>query len=215
MVFCVYLYYNYLKFMDTKFQTSFIPKKPIIDTPGSSYQRAASVNVISVVANIIFAITLVVTGGAFLYKNFLINQVKEAGVELEAARSAFETEKIQDLLDVSKRFSATKNILENHIVVSELLILLQTSTVKTMSFNNFSYQNKNKEITLTMIAEAQSFNAIAQQADIFSKTNFIKDINFSNFVLSDNGMIKMSFSAMVSPELISYKKVIESLSLNQ
>ncbi len=200
--------------MDTKFQTSFIPKKPILDSSGSS-SKNVSVNMFSLAANLIFAITLIATGGAFFYKNILINQVKSAGVELEAARAAFETEKIKELIDASNRFKSIKEILDNHVVVSELLLLLQDTTVKSIRFTDFSYQNKGSEISLVMNGEAQSFNSLATQSEIFAKTGFILNQSFSDFLLSDNGTIKMKFTSSISKDLISYKKSLESLSLNQ
>lgn len=200
--------------MDTKFQTSFIPKKPILDSSGSS-SKNVSVNMFSLAANLIFAITMIATGGAFFYKNILINQVKSAGVELEAARAAFETEKIKELIDASNRFKSIKEILDNHVVVSELLLLLQDTTVKSIRFTDFSYQNKGSEISLVMNGEAQSFNSLATQSEIFAKTGFILNQSFSDFLLSDNGTIKMKFTSSISKDLISYKKSLESLSLNQ
>ncbi|MEQ1500363.1 MAG: hypothetical protein ABL917_03280 [Parcubacteria group bacterium] len=201
--------------MDTKFQTSFIPKKTTIETPGVYGSKQVSINIFSVIANIVFVLALIGLGGGYFYKNILINQVKEKGKELESARASFEVEKVQDLVDVSNRFTATKKLLENHVAVSEFLVLLQNSTLKSVRFTDLSYQNLNNAISIKMDSEAQSFNAIAQQTEIFSKIESIKEPLFTDFLLSENGNIKLKFTASITPGLVSYKKFIESVRSNQ
>ena len=66
-----------------------------------------------------------------------------------------------------------------------------------------------------MVSEAQTYNALAQQSDIFSKNDFIKDQIFSDFSLTDNGNITSKFFANLNPQLTSYKKALENISSSQ
>lgn len=202
--------------MEPKFNTSFIPKKPIVDTPApAEFHKKGTKNIFDILATVAFMITLLASGGLFVYKNVLISQIAQADKDVNAARSAFDTTKIQDLLDANSRIMATKNLLEKHIAVSELLLLLQSLTVKKMRFSKFIYDNKNGSPTLSLDSEVQSYNALAQQSDIFSKSEFIKNQQFSNFNLSDNGFIKVKFFAGLDSTLTSYKKAVEAVSLGQ
>lgn len=201
--------------MEPKFNTSFIPKKPIVADSGLVSRAPEANNIFNTIATAIFILTLFATGAVFLYKNILIRQVSEADTALNEARSAFETEKIQSLLDLNARISSAKNLLEKHVVVSEVLGLLQSLTVKRMRFASFKYSNSDGLPTLSLKGEVQTYNALAEQSRIFSGSEFIKNQKFSDFSLGENGNIGVTFFGTLDPQLTSYKEVIESLSLNQ
>ena len=201
--------------MEPKFQTSFIPKKPILDAPGTLTSKRESSNIFSTISTALFVITLLVYGGMFGYKIILQNQINEADKALNDARAALETSKIQELLEANSRISAIKSLLEKHVVVSELLLLLQKMTVKNMRFTDLIYTNKDGIPSISASVESGSYNAIVQQSKIFDGTSFIQGYLFSDFSLSDNGVVKMKFIASLSPDLLSYKKVVESDSGSQ
>ena len=196
--------------MEPKFQTSFIPKKSIIEAAKLRSSPAPGRNIYSIVATAIFSLTLIASLGLFFYKNILTNQIAQADKEINDARAAFQVETIQDLLDANARITAIKRLLNQHVVVSKFLTLLQTLTVKNVRFYDLDYGNTNGEITLSMDGEGRTYNAIAKQSDIFSKNEFIKEQNFSDFTLDLNGNIKMKFFAKLEPGLVSYKKAVES-----
>src|SRR5437870_2852513 len=113
--------------MEPKFNTSFIPKKPVADVPVYVDRRPkGTLNIFSLAATLIFAMTLLGAGGVYLYKNLLTSQIVQADKDVNAARAAFETDKIQDLIQANTRIIATKNLLEKHLAVSQILLLLQS-----------------------------------------------------------------------------------------
>ena len=84
-----------------------------------------------------------------------------------------------------------------------------------MRFTELNYTNKDSNPTITVMGEIQTYNALAEQQNIFLKNDFIKEPAFSDFNLGDNGYILVNFSAKIDSNLISYKRAIESLPLNQ
>ena len=201
--------------MEPKFQTSFIPKRPVMDNPKSALPVVKTTNIFSVAANLIFVLTLLASAGLFGYKYLLIKQITDADRQLNAAREAFEADKVEDLLDASTRITTTKNLLEKHFVVSEILVLMQQLTVKNMRFDEFNFKNKNGSPTLEMIGEGSTYNAIAEQSDTFNQNGFFKNQTFNDFSLTDTGTVRAKYLTNLSPELISYKKLIEDNSLDQ
>jgi hypothetical protein len=107
--------------------------------------------------------------------------------------------------------SATEGLLNSHVAVSKLLLFLQKVTLKKVGFNEFIYKNNESGPTISMKSEAGSYNALASQGDVFSKSEFIKTPYFSDFAPLENGHIRASFYSQVDPNLVSYKKAIESL----
>ncbi len=198
--------------MEPKFQTSFIPKSPVISAAGPKVSAMrGGTNIFSVIATIFFIVTLVVSGGLFIYKRMLQSQIAAADTSLTAAREAFQPEKIQELIDANSRITAARGLLNKHIAVSGLLTLLQSLTVKNLRFDNLVYMNAaGKGPTLSMDAEAQNYNALAEQENIFAGNEFLRNEAFSNFTLSDNGTVKAQFFANLDPGLVSYKKLFDT-----
>ena len=105
--------------MEPKFQSSFIPKKPIGSSGGtSSASIIRSTNIFSVMATVIFLATVGASVGLFVYKNILTDQITQADKDITANRAAFQPEKIQQLVDANARITASGSLLEKHVVVS-------------------------------------------------------------------------------------------------
>jgi hypothetical protein len=200
--------------MEPKFQTSFIPKAPVTTGAGTTIAPLHRTNIFSAISTGVFILTLLASGGAFAYKKYLAAQVSQASTDLAAAHDAFQPEKIQEFVDISSRLSAAKTLLEKHVVVSQMFKLLQSLTLSKVRIRNFSYQVDQGVIGVTMDGEAQSYDALAQQASVFSQNAFIKNPDFSNFSLADNGTITFKATATVDPTLVSYKKAIEAMAAN-
>ena len=199
--------------MEPKFQTSFIPKKPIISSPART--SPAISNLFSVLAGIIFVITLITFGFLLVYKNVLKNQIAKADQDINSARAAFQLEKIQELIDANARIIAVKGLLEKHVVVSPFLLLLQTLTIQTVRLNDLTYSNKNNSPSVFINLQSKTYNSLANQSDAFSKNQYFKTNNFSDFNLGPNGSIQVKFFANLDSKLTSYKNAIGSLSLSR
>lgn len=201
--------------MEPKFQTSFIPKKPIVSNEGSGMGVVRPTNIFSLIATIFFLVTVIISGGFFVYKRVLKGQIAQANLEIQKANDAIELEKIKELIDSNSRIVSSQKLLEKHITASNILLLMQELTVKRMRFTNMSYKNTESQIDLIIRGEVQSYNALAQQEKIFSESEFLRDQSFSTISLIENGQVSLEFSAKIDSSLISYKKAIESLPLDQ
>ncbi|MBA3733411.1 PilN domain-containing protein [Patescibacteria group bacterium] len=200
--------------MEPKFQTSFIPKKPIGTAPGNAFNAIHTTNIFSLIATVAFLVAFIFSAALFAYKSLLTSQIKVAEQNVNTARASFQPEKIKDLVDANSRIMSSKQLLEKHVIVSEVLHLLQDLTVKKMKFSELTYVNKNDTPIITLKGEAQSFNALAAQQDIFNNSAFMRNPEFSGFVLVDNGNISVDFTSTLDPNLISYKKAVDEGTFN-
>ena len=196
--------------MEPRFQTSFIPKKPIGSPDGSGVKIVHSTNLFSVIATVIFIITVLMAGGLFFYKNILANQIKESEKKLAEAQDAYALSSIKELLDVSARITSANSLLNKHVAVSKVLVLIGDLTVRKLRFTDLTYTIKNNIPTVAISGEVQTYNALAEQQDKFLKNEFIKNPTFSNFNLGDNGYIIVDFSTNIDPNFVSYKSTIEN-----
>ncbi len=201
--------------MEPKFQTSFIPKKPVIDASRAMLPTVKNVNIFSTIATVVFVLTILVSGGLFGYRYYLIGKIVQNDKDLNSARAAFQPETIKQLLDASTRFTTISNLLENHFVVSELLVMLEQLTVKNVAFSELTYSYSSGIISVSMNGQSRTFNALAQQSDIFYKSGFLLSQLFSDFNLTDTGNVSFKYSANILKDLVSYKSKVGALSIEE
>ncbi len=201
--------------MEPKFQTSFIPKKPIVTTPGGRVAVVHDTSVLSIIATVVFIVTVLTAGGLFVYQRVLTSQNEESDKEVAAARSAFQPEIIQKLVEASSRIQASEALLNKHVVVSQLLVLVEKLSMKKVRFTDFDFTYRNNVPTISAKGEAQSYNTLAQQEEVFSASDDVKNSEFSNLGLNETGNVTFDLSATINPTVISYPKLIESVTQNQ
>ncbi len=204
--------------MDPKFQTSFIPKKPIvIGGLSATLPKDDSVGLFYIVSVILFIVTLFSMAGLYGYKIIVSKQLQQAETELNAAREAFDPNAVQDLISTSRRISFADQLLSKHVATSRILDLLGSLTIKKFKFNTLSYKNDEGGSKVTAEVESLSYSMFGQQALLFQANSNLKDPVFSDFDITDKGTIKARFSSLIDPNLISYKKSLEGFvnQLNQ
>ena len=201
--------------MDTKFQTSFIPKKALNET--TSHARPESVGVFLIIGVIIFILALAAAAGVFAYKKILIGSIAAMNSRLAQAKNSFEPESIETWNRLNKRIEAAKKLLTTHTVVSPIFELLENDTLATVRFNSFTYDLRDNGTSLIALAgEAKNFSSIALQSDIFGQEKHIKNPVFSDLNPDQSGNIVFKFGSSLDPNLVSYKKnlVTPEVSLN-
>src|SRR3989338_853266 len=126
--------------MDTKFQTSFIPKKALAET--TSHPRADSVSIFLIISVVLFILTLAAAGGIFAYKRMLIGNIGDMNKRLAQAKNSFEPESIEQWNRLNKRIEAARKLLVAHTTISPIFELLENNTLATVKFDSLTYDLK-------------------------------------------------------------------------
>jgi hypothetical protein len=190
--------------MENSFQTSFIPKKPMVSSTSDKEPRslllwiATLLLIISVAASIIL----------FVYKIYLTKQKESSSASLLLARDSFEKDTIDELELFDKRMGAAKVILGSHVVFSPMFALLGEITIPTVQYTNFSQQTSNKESIINLQGLARDYRSIALQANEFNsvKGRSFSNVLFSNLTKDKNNNISFDLKFNVEPDLLSYTK---------
>ncbi len=192
--------------MEPNFQTSFIPKKPIIKDPTAS---SRPVGILMIVAIFILFTVLIATGGLYFYKVVLTKNIASMQQTLNLAQNRFEPSKIAELQTLDKRLKASTEILANHISVTPIFSALEQITMKTVRYTRFSYDlgtDKSENIKVQMSGVAVGYRSVALQSDLMGQNkNFIDPI-FSNLLLDNSGNVIFDLTFSVSPSFVNYKQ---------
>jgi hypothetical protein len=194
--------------MEQNFQTSFIPKKPMIE------KRAAMshpLGFFSVVAMFILFSVLILTGGLYFYKGIITKNINQMESNLNLAKNRFEPARIAELKVLDRRLNASTEILSKHIAVTPIFQLLQAITMKTVRYTKFSYDlgtEKDRDVHVKMTGLAVGYSSVALQSDLFAKNKNLIDPVFSNLVLDEKGNVIFDLEFSVDPSFVDYKQML-------
>ena len=194
--------------MDQNFQTSFIPKKPIIEERTTPSRPISFLVIISI---FIFFTVLLASLGLYFYKGILTRNIASMEAELNLAKDRFEPNKITQLQVLDKRLRAANEILDNHIVISPVFQALQLVTMKTVQFTKFSYElgtDKNAKVLIKLSGVAIGYRSVALQSDLLAKNKNLIDPVFSNLSLDDKGNVLFDLDFSVDQSFVDYKQML-------
>lgn len=208
--------------METKFQTSFIPKKPLTTEPGRAIPNnggSGGSSIFMVLAVIIFIASIGLAGFTFVWKNILLTSQEQYKKDLAKNEQSFNISLIEDLKKASAKLSLAKEIIKSHVAVSEVFKIIGALTIDGVRFSDFTYEgptgsgDSGTMGKLTLKGIATSYSSIAFQSDVFGQSSklgtnkVIKNPLLSDMNLDANGNVGFTFSANIDPSLYSYEAV--------
>lgn len=200
--------------MEPNFQTSFIPKKPMMQERAIP---ARSVGFFTIISIFVLFTVLLATGGLYFYKGILKRNITQMENDLNLAKNRFEPSKITELQMLDKRLRASSEILSRHIAITPVFQALSAITMKTIRYTQFSYaleddkDSKKPRVIIKMSGQAVGYRSVALQSDLFTTKdegkNFIDPV-FSNLTLDDKGNVLFNLEFSVDPSFVDYKKTL-------
>jgi hypothetical protein len=194
--------------MEPNFQTSFIPKKPIVDERASV---ARPVGILLVASIFILFTVLIATGGLYFYKGVVAKNLADQQANLTLAQNRFEPSKITELQILDKRLRASTEILSKHISITPIFTVLQDLTMKSVRYTKFSYDvgtSQDATVDIKMSGQAIGYRSIALQSDLFAQNKNIIDPIFSNLTLDNSGNVIFDLEFSVDPGFVNYKQTL-------
>ncbi|HEY9583934.1 MAG TPA: hypothetical protein VJI66_03170 [Candidatus Paceibacterota bacterium] len=201
--------------MDTKFQTSFIPKKPLLADQTPRKHRGG-MSVFMFVSVMIFIFSIAGSVYSVFWKKVLLTSQDNYRVELKKAEERFNSSLIEELRRVNTKLDLTKSLLKNHLAVSEVFSIISGLTIEGVRFTSFDFSEPADSgvIKVSMRGVGNSFSAIAFQSDVFGQSEkygtnkVVKNPVLSDLVLDQKGDVTFTFIASIEPSTISYEKTL-------
>ena len=207
--------------METKFQTSFIPKRPTASAIGGSSSSAPrrhyTSSIFMTVSTIIFVLSILGTGGVFAYKQYLINAQETYKIDLATREKQFNTDLIEQLKSQNIKIDEAHRLLNSHLALSQIFDVLSKLTIQDVSFKSLDVSTPasgNDGIKISLQGFGTSLSAVAFQSDVLSQLDqyglrkIVKNPILSNPTLNTNGAVSFGFTAVVDPASMSYENLI-------
>ncbi len=200
--------------MENRFQTSFIPKRPIVSGGGEFVRQKNPPSFFMIIGVAIFVIALALFGGLYFYKKSLTAGNEEKKQKVEQAIKNFDPELTRELTILKTRIDSSKRLLSKHVSFSTLLGDLEENTARAIRFTDLTFavaldpMTNEEKMSLSLKGESQAYRSIAFQSDVFSKNKIFRSAIFSDINLNEKGLIVFSVKADVNPTPILYKETV-------
>lgn len=204
--------------MDSQLQTSFIPKKPVMEARAPISR--ASVSFMGIIATIAAVIAAILFGGSYFYRLTMVKQRDTLTTRIIESTKTFNSDFLKEVTALDRRINAANAVLGGHVLVSPIFTRMEQLTLKTIQFTKFEFTGKKEgssTIGVKMAGKATGYAAIASQSDVLAGVNsqnntyFLNPI-FSNLNLDDKARVSFDLSFYVDPDLVSYRSYINRLS---
>lgn len=186
-----------------KFSQSFIPKESLAG--GMNFRVGQGLGIFTLMAIIIFLISIGAFGVAYLYKQSIAKEISKLDTDLARTQEIFQPTTIAEFKKLSSRLSVADKLLNNHTAFSRVFDVLGKATLQSVYFNSFSLTSADQGFALTLKGVAKNFSSVALQSDIFGKNQAIKNPIFSNLNLDQKGSVVFDITALIDSALLSYK----------
>lgn len=170
----------------------------------------------------IMIVVILIYSGTFVYKNFFVaKKLTEARSKNESLSSEIATSFTPEMSKANKRLTAVGKILDNHFYWSYFYEILESLTIKDITYGNFSgsvaagavspvvaaSNNSAAELAkVKVVATASSFKSLARQLAIFRENSDILTVDFSSATADKDGKINFDLAFQFDPLLIKFKK---------
>ena len=195
--------------MEGQFQTSFIPKRPLVQkTPGTPRRK---VNFFLLIMIVILVTVVALAVAVFAYDIILKNKSQNYADKLSKTVAELQPNLITTLNRLDTRITSTKSLLNQHMSLSSFFAFLNNHTVQSIRFTSFTYTYTGSKVSVSMKGEASNFSAIAIQSNEFNRPENALNLRnpvFSSLALDKSGNVTFSFNADLDPSLYSYSKKV-------
>lgn len=189
--------------MASNFQSSFIPKEPVVTEQVFKKKKAGFLGVLAVS---LFVSSIVIAGGMYVYKGIIKRDIASLQTELAEAEKNIDKQTISEMSKFSKKLELVRTLVQKHQVVSGFLDTLASSTVSSVQFISFSYGDiEQGKLTVTLQGKAASYSSIAQQENVFSQNPYFTSMAFSNLTLVEGGLVAFDLAIGVDPRIAAYR----------
>lgn len=168
-------------------------------------------------AVLLFIASLAVTGGAYAWQQILVNTQDSYKKDLAASEQQFNLDLISQLKEVNIKIDLAKQLLANHLAMSEIFGLigkLTTQDVRFTTLNVTGPQTAGGDVNIKLAGYGTSFSAVAFQSDVLNELdqyglrNIVINPILSDPQLAGDGTVSFGFTASINPASISYEQSV-------
>lgn len=206
--------------METHFQTSFIPRRPIPNAPGSLAPQVPKkhrdgTSVFMMIAIVIFVCSLLSIGVVYGWKQYLLGAQVQLEKDLALRQREFNLDQISLIKAQSTKITLAKNLLTNHLATSKIFSVISQLTSESVRFLSLDLTvpvGTAAPFQMTLLGYGRDFPSVAFQSDVLNQLekyglrSIIRNAIVFDPNLNRNGTVSFGFTAEIDPTTFAYTK---------
>jgi hypothetical protein len=207
--------------MEPKFQTSFIPRKPVAGAstavPVLRQPDRSGTSIFMMIAVALFVVSLVGIGGAYIWKAHLFSVQGKYKEILAKKEQQFNIDRIEQLKQFNVQIDTAKQLLKNHLAVSQIFGIISQFTIENVRFLSLDLTSPVGgvgDFKVAMSGSGANLSAVAFQSDVlgaleqYGLRRVVKNPIISDPGLDQGGVVSFGFSATIDPASLLYEKTL-------
>lgn len=156
-----------------------------------------------IIATIVTSGAIIATGGVLWYSYYLTSNTELLKQEVARLEEDLRPELINQLLNLDKKMSGLRVLLDNHVVTSNVFKLLEENTLTHVHFSSFSYFADARKIDLS--GEAATYSTLSQQVRLFEALPQVERVDFGGLAKTSGGRITFKMGIIFKQDLIRFQ----------
>jgi len=150
-------------------------------------------------ASVLTGLFLVIYFALLGYQIVLNRQKNNINQQMQSIQQEVDNKLGSGTMDLQNKLNTFKQLLDNHVYWSDILTIIEKSTLPSMQFNSFSADTQNETVALQ--GRALNYSFLAKQVVAFEK-KFDK-VEFSTQGLAKEGGISFNMQLKIKPGLLN------------
>ncbi|MEI8249248.1 MAG: hypothetical protein WCG07_02005 [Candidatus Taylorbacteria bacterium] len=202
--------------METKFQTSFIPKKSFTGGVGAPARHHGTASLFMTIAVVLFVVSIAAAGGAYGWEQYLKTAQVTYNQQLVERQKQFNLDLIEQLKQTKVQIDAARTLITKHVALSQVFHIISLLTTEPVRFLNLDVSvpqanSTDSGIKISMHGYGKNLSVVAFQSDVLGQLETIglrKVVK--NPILSDPTLdastptVSFGFSATIDPASLLY-----------
>lgn len=185
-----------------------MPRQPV-NTPR---KKKLGTNVFLLIAGAIAAFSILLAGLVIGYEFYLKESLASKTAQMEQAQREIDIDRVEGFIRLKNRLSSVKQLLDEHIELTNFLDVLEQRTLKTVRFSSLTVSvSADRSAIIQMEGVARSFNALAAQSSELAAEKRIKRAIFSNIAVNEDNTVRFSLSATLDSRLITSAQILPGI----
>lgn len=160
-------------------------------------------NLFLILALFLGGLAVIAAIGTYAYDKYLQHVLEVKAEELAVAQREVNQDQVEEFVRLRDRLVHGRELLNNHVALSQLFDVLETETLKTVKYESLKLRVADDHTAeLEIEGTARSFNALAAQSNAFAAQKGIRRAIFSGIVVNQNNTVSFRLTADLDPRLV-------------
>lgn len=192
--------------MDPKFQSSFIPKASVV----GDNKPKEKLGLWGVVSALVFTASILFLGGVYAYKKMTLSAVSSIQADITKEQQTMDTTAINNIISFDSKIKSIRNLINNHVAVSQYFKLLENNTISDVQFLSARYNMVGGDISIDMKGKASGYATIANQEAVLLKNKDIISPVFDGFGLDTEGGVNFNLKFKIKDSSVKFSNLVQS-----